>query len=171
MSHKIYLRTATVEDARYCYRNNIPLQFVSMELCDGMIICEDKRRYKDDRKPYINSLDELDNKFIFDGSLYWNGVDEYGNNVSGVIDNWLIDYDDGPYWSTVDKKSKDNNQRGRAVNNPSEIVYLNKIYNLNYVSLNGYHSRYPSASLQICSDPLNILSEDCMDGYVCLAPL
>lgn len=83
--------------------------------------------------PSIKSFDNLDSIFLLDGHLKWEKDDK-----SGIIAYWLAQSTDGPY-STTDE---------------SPIFYY--LGGLRYDGTEHYW-------MQICSGPLNVLSEDCMD--------
>ena len=68
-----------------------------------------------------------------DGSLKW----EVPDQNSGIIPNWLTQHVSGPYFA----------EREQPV----------------FYYLGGQHSEYGYYWMQICSGPLNVLSEDCMD--------
>lgn len=73
--------------------------------------------------------------FIPDGNLIID--DRNGQRI--IIPEWLKDYTSGPY-----------NKREEG-----PLLYY----------LSGYHSMFgPGYLMQICSDPLNVLAEDCVDS-------
>ncbi len=85
--------------------------------------------------PSISLDEKLNSSFVPDGSLKWKSSKD---NYWSVIPNWLLQSDSGPYYTPVDKSF--------------------------YYYLGGDHSDYDGYYwMQICSNPLNALSEDCMD--------
>lgn len=60
------------------------------------------------------------------------------NDEFGIIRHWLDENIDGPYYTP----------------DPSTIFYF----------LEGYHSIMGHYDMQICSDPINVLSDDCLDS-------
>lgn len=94
---------------------------------------------KDDNgnNPSIAPNEELYSSFILDGSLKWKLLKD---QTWGIIHNWLSENNNGPYYFHS--------------NDSQPIFYY----------LGGYHSEEGYSWLQICSDPLNVLSSDCLDG-------
>ena len=92
-------------------------------------------------KPSIALNGKMDSSFSLDGSLKWESSKD---NSSGIIHDWLSQNINGPYYT----------------NNSQSLFYY----------LGGHHSEYGFYWMQICSNPLNVLSEDCMDEIMVWIP-
>lgn len=136
----IFLRPCNVDDARGYYLKKEPLRYHSSQLYGGFDIYH--------QTPSITSYDKLDSIFLFDGGLDFSYTNQNGVTRDGHINNWLAISNRGPYMTF----SKDNRD--------SPIFYY----------LTGHHSEYGNSRLQVCSSPMNILSEDCLDEITVLIP-
>lgn len=91
----------------------------------------------------LQPTERLPNEFMLDGTLKW---EDSRTNQSSIIPDWLSQNIDGPY------------PPGTKGNQP--IFYF----------LGGHHSEFGHYWMQVCSDPLNMLSEDCLDSIFVWIP-
>jgi hypothetical protein len=133
------LRLCTVSDAVECYRQGRPLYYYSQQTYDGYD--------SEDQVPHREADSIPDCHFVFDGNLkreVHNNADQTKDTV--IVQDWLGTHDEGPYHEVAD-------------HNPSSAP----LHNTTYYYLTGVHSEYGSWDMQICQDPLNILSENAID--------
>ena len=161
----IPLHICTVAEAKNFYLNNKPMNFTALQTNDD--------------NPYILSYDELDETFIFDGSLKIsrNGSMIYEEDIPDndrgvhidvntlnypylvmpgkediIVDEWLKYNRNGPYYGVEE----------------DVFYYLGGKFSIygkevSDLSTGGSFTSLGKGWLQICVDPINVLSTDCMD--------
>lgn len=137
------LKACTVAEARWYFRNKIPIIYRNDQLSNGLD--------EDGKIPTVESLaiENFNAIFIPDGNLTWNNLKD---KTKGQISGWLNSDNPGPYTSTASNLT---------------IFYLSG----QRAEINkGHPLVYEESCLQICSDPFNILSEDCVDEIHVMIP-
>ena len=143
------LRLCTVDDAYLHYLNNYPMLIFSFQ--DYGVDKIYNVNLESDNKVILTNLGKSPTElelefFIFDGSL------RYINSKTGkteIIEKWLDNYEEGPYLEEMESSHM--------------FVKTNRLP-VNFYYLGGYHSKWGYNWIQVCSSPLNILSEDCLDS-------